>query len=171
MMMPLETAIPLVVTLKIDEPSQLFFDAQRTAHFPAYANYVPAHITLFHKLPAANPVIENGFAAFAQHQSFELHITDVFLHKTSVGYSIQSAALQLLHAHMQQTFAPYLIRNDRKTLTPHITIQNKVTAYKAYKTHALLQADFKPFTAQALGIASWYYVKGYWEKKEEYLFE
>ena len=71
---------------------------------------------------------------------------------------------------MQHTLAPYLIRNDRKILTPHITIQNKVTAYKAYKTHALLLADFKPFVVQAIGYISWYYAKGYWEMKEEYLF-
>ena len=169
--MPPATAIPLVVTLKIDEPSQLYFDKQRTSYFPAHANYVPAHITLFHKLPVDNFVIENGLATFAKHPAFELLITDIMLHNSSVAYSIQSKTLQQLHAQMQQTFAPYLIRNDRKILTPHITIQNKVTAYKAYKTHALLLADFKPFVVQALGYTSWYYVKGYWEKKEEYLFK
>ena len=168
--MPPATAIPLVVTLKIDEPSQLFFNEKRTAHFPANANYVPAHITLFHKLPAGNPAIENGLTAFAKHLAFELNVTDIILQKTCVTYSIQSETLQKIHAQMQQTFAPYLIRNDRKILTPHITIQNKVTAYKAFKTHALLLADFKPFVVQALGYTSWYYVKGYWEKKEEYLF-
>lgn len=168
--MPLAKEIPLIVTLKIDEPAQLFCDEQRSKYFPAHANYVPAHITLFHKLPAGNAVIENALAAFTKHPSFELLIADVILHKTSVAYSIQSTALQTLHVQMQQTFEPYLIRNDRKELSPHITIQNKVTAYKAYKTHALLLADFKPFIAQALGFTSWYYVKGYWEKKEEYLF-
>ena len=82
--MPPETAIPLVVTLKIDEPSQLFFDKQRTAHFPPYANYVPAHITLFHKLPTGNTAIENGPTVFANHRAFELHVTDIILQKKSV---------------------------------------------------------------------------------------
>ena len=169
--MPHAKEIPLIVTLKIDEPSQLFFDKQRTAYFPGHANYVPAHITLFHKLPVDNFVIENGLATFAKHPVFELLITDIMLHNSSVAYSIKSETLQKLHAQMQHTFAPFLIRNDRKILTPHITIQNKVTAYKAYKTHALLLADFKPFVVQAIGYISWYYVKGYWEMKEEYLFE
>ena len=169
-MTPPVTDIPLVITLKIDEPSQLFFDKQRTAYFPPHANYVPAHITLFHKLPAGNPAVENGLTAFAKHLAFELNVTDIILQKTSVAYSIQSKKLQQIHAQMQQTFEPYLIHNDRKLLTPHITIQNKVTAYKAYKTHAFLIADFKPFMVQALGYTSWYYVKGYWEKKKEYLF-
>ena len=170
-MMPLAKEIPLVITLKIDEPSQLFFDKQRTAHFPAHANYVPAHITLFHKLPANNTAIENGLTVFAKHPTFELLITAITLHNTSVAYCIQSETLQQFHAQMQHRLAPYFIRNDRKILTPHITIQNKVTAYKAYKTHALLLADFKPFVVQAIGYISWYYVKGYWEMKEEYLFE
>ena len=169
--MPQVTDIPLVITLKIDEPSQLFFDKQRTAHFPPHANYVPAHITLFHKLSAGNSAIENGLTVFAKHPAFEVNITDIILQKTSVAYSIQSKTLQQIHAQMQQTFEPCLIRNDRKSLTPHITIQNKVTAYKAYKTHAILFADFKPFMVQALGFTSWYYVKGYWEKKDVYLFE
>ena len=168
--MQLAKEVPLVVTLKIDKPSQFFFDKQRTAYFPAHANYVPAHITLFHKLPVDNFVIENGLATFAKHPAFELLITDIMLHNSSVVFSIQSDALQKLHAQMQHTFEPFLIRNDRKILTQHITIQNKVTAYKAYKTHALLLADFKPFVVQALGYTSWYYVKGYWEMKEEYLF-
>ena len=168
--MPHATAIPLVVTLQIDESSQLFFNEQRNKYFPAHANYVPAHITLFHKLPSDNIDIQNALASFARRPTFELLITDLKLHKTSVAYSIQSETLQQLHANMQQTFAPYLIQKDRKILAPHITIQNKVTAYKAFKTHAFLHAGFNPFTAQTLGFTSWYYVKGYWEKKDEYLF-
>ena len=168
--MPHANKVTLIITLKIDEASQVFFDEQRNTHFPAHANFVPAHITLFHKLPGSNIIIENGLAAFAKLSSFELLITNIIVQKTSVAYSIESEILQHLYAQMQKTFDPYLISNDRKILTPHITIQNKVTAYKAYKTHALLMKDFKPFVVQALGFTSWYYVKNYWEKKEEYLY-
>jgi hypothetical protein len=71
---------------------------------------------------------------------------------------------------MQMKFDTYLICNDRKILKPHITIQNKVTTYKAQKTQALLLKDFKPFVVNALGFTSWYYVKGYWDKKADYFF-
>ena len=170
-MMPHATVIPLVLTLKIDEQSQLFFDEQRTAYFPARANYVPAHITLFHKLPANNIDIETELTAFAKHATFELLITDIMLSETSVSYSIVSSEVKHLHAEMQLKFEPYLIRNDKKILKCHITIQNKVTAYKAYKTHAFLIKDFKPFVVKAIGFTSWYYVKSYWVKKEDYLFQ
>ena len=169
-MMPPTKEIPLVVTLKIDEPAQLFFNEQRNKYFPKYANFVPAHITLFHKLPSGKPAIENGLTTFSKHPTFNLHVNNIKLQKTSVAYTIQSETLLHFHAKMQQTFKPYLIHNDRKILTPHITIQNKVTAYKAFKTHTMLLADFKPFKVQAIGFTSWYYVKGYWAKKEDFFF-
>ena len=169
-MMPLAIEVPLVVTLKIDEHSQLFFNEKRIMFFPAHANYVDAHITLFHKLPSINLDIEIGMTQFAQHKKFDLLISDIILFETSVSYAIESPQLLHLHAKMQSKFGPYLIRNDRKIMKPHITIQNKVTTYKAQKTHALLLKDFKPFVVKAIGFTSWYYVKGYWDKKEDYLF-
>ncbi len=169
-MMPSTKEVPLVVTLKIDEPSQLFFNQKRIMFFPAYANYVNAHITLFHKLPANNIDIETKLTTFAKHASFELRITDILLIEKSVSYSITSTVLQHLHIKMQMKFDTYLICNDRKILKPHITIQNKVTTYKAQKTQALLLKDFKPFVVNALGFTSWYYVKGYWDKKADYFF-
>ena len=168
--MPLAKEVPLVVTLKIDEHSQLFFNEKRTMFFPAHANYVDAHITLFHKLPSINLDIEIGMTQFAQHKKFDLLISDIILFETSVSYAIESPQLLHLHAEMQSKFDPYLILNDRKILKPHITIQNKVTTYKAQKTHVLLLKDFNPFVVKAIGFTSWYYLKGYWDKKEDYFF-
>ena len=168
--MPLAKEVPLIVTLKIDEPSRLLFNEKRTMFFPAHANYVDAHVTLFHKLPSNNLEIEIGITQFAQHKKFDLLISDIILFETSVSYAIESPQLLNLHAEMQSKFDPYLIRNDRKILKPHITIQNKVTTYKAQKTHVLLLKDFKPFVVKAIGFTSWYYLKGYWDKKEDYLF-
>ena len=168
--MPLAKEVPLVVTLKIDEHSQLFFNEKRIMFFPAHANYVDAHITLFHKLPSINLDIEIGMTQFAQHKKFDLLISDIILFETSVSYAIESPQLLNLHAEMQSKFDPYLILNDRKILKPHITIQNKVTTYKAQKTHVLLLKDFNPFVVKAIGFTSWYYLKGYWDKKEDYFF-
>ena len=168
--MPLAKEVPLIVTLKIDEPSRLFFNEKHTIFFPAHANYVDAHVTLFHKLPSNNLEIEIGMTQFAQHKKFDLLISDIILFATSVSYTIESPQLLHLHAEMQSKFDPYLIRNDRKILKPHITIQNKVTPYKAHKTHAFLIKDFNPFVIKAIGFTRWYYVKGFWKKKEQYLF-
>ena len=163
-------AAPLIVTLKIDEASQMFFDAQRKKHFPAHCNYVAAHITQFHKLPSNKVEIEQIIKKFSQRKSFAINVAALALQPTGVAYEIISEELLNLHKKMQEELNPYLIRNDRKKLCPHITIQSKVTAYKAFKTHAVMLSTFKPISTTAIGFSCWYYVKGYWEKKGEYLF-
>ncbi len=161
---------PLVVTLKIDSDGQAFFDSERIKYFPAHCNYVDAHITLFHKLPSNKIEVDNIIEKFSKRKSFELNISNLDLQSNGVAYEIESEELIHLYKEMQNELSKYLIRNDRKKLWPHITIQSKVTAYKAFKTHADLVSTFKPIAATALGFSCWHYVKGYWEKKEEYLF-
>ncbi|MCY7292332.1 MAG: 2'-5' RNA ligase family protein [Ferruginibacter sp.] len=161
---------PLIVTLKIDETAQKFFDAERKKYFPAYCNYVDAHITLFHKLPSNKIEIDNSIEKFSKRKPFELDITNIILQENGVAYEIESEELLQLHKAMQEDLSRYLIRNDRKKLWPHITIQSKVTGYKAFKTHKALLSAFKPISATAIGFSCWYYLKGYWKMKEEYLF-
>ena len=72
---------------------------------------------------------------------------------------------------MQKKFDNHLLKKDRKKFKPHVTIQNKVTAYKAFKTHEFLNETFKPFTLMATGFSCWYFKKGYWVKKEDLLFK
>lgn len=164
-------AAPIIITLKIDEASQIFFDEQRKKHFPAYCNYVDAHITLFHKLPSNKIEVDNIIEKFFKRKSFELDIANLVLQNNGVAYEIECEELLQLHKAMQEDLSKFLIKNDRKKLWPHITIQSKVTAYKAFKTHYTILSKFKPVSASAIGFSCWYYVKGYWEKKGEHLFE
>ena len=164
-------AAPLIITLKIDEASQIFFDEQRKTYFPGYCNYVDAHITLFHKLPSNKNEIDNIIETFAKRKSFKLNITNLVLQNKGIAYEIECEELLQLHKAMQEDLSKYLIRNDRKKLWPHITIQSKVTAYKAFKTHAALLSTFKQKSTIAIGFSCWYYVNGYWEKKGDYLFQ
>ena len=162
---------PLIITLKIDEASQIFFDGQRKKYFPAHFNNVVAHITLFHKLQSNNTKVDNIIEKFSKEKTFVIDISNLVLQSNGIAYEIKSVELLQLHKTMQEDLSGYLIRNDRKKLWPHITIQSKVTAYKAFKTHTAILSTFKPFNATAIGISCWYYVKGYWEKKGDYLFE
>lgn len=162
---------PLVITLKIDEAAEKFFNAERKKYFPAYCNYVDAHITLFHKLPSDKIEIDASLEKFAKIKSFELNIINIILQKNGIAYQIECEELLDLHKEMQEDLSIFLINNDRKKLWPHITIQSKVTEYKALKTHASLLATFEPINFTAIGLSCWYYVKGYWHKKAEYLFQ
>jgi len=164
-------APPLILTLAIDEISHNYFTTLRTQYFPKYCNYLEAHLTLFHHLPADVDSINETVQQVCKRDNMLLEITGINNTGNGVAFTIASASLQQIHTELQQSFAPYLINRDKGDFLPHITIQNKVTAFKAKQTTDILLQDFKPFTAQGIGIDSWLYLGGPWEKKKEYRFE
>ncbi len=168
--MVLEKKKTIIVTLLLDEVSQSFFDTQRKEYFPAFANFTNAHLTLFHCLPNRDLVIETLSSKAKKTTTFSIDITSIVNKKSFNGYGISSKTLSALHTDLQNEFTDMLSKKDLKPIWPHITIQNKTTAYKAEKTFTLLQESFSPFTAHALGMSCWYYTKNCWEKKEDFLF-
>ncbi len=160
----------LIITLKIDDASQDFFNEKRKQYYPAYANFVDAHITLFHKLPSDKNIIYQTLQQLCNTHAFNMQVVDIKNIDNFVAYDIVSPALQNIHATMQATFTNMLNEKDRETLWPHITIHNKATVYKAFKTHKKLLEDFKPFSITIIGFTTWYYAKKEWIKKEDYLF-
>lgn len=161
---------PLIVTVLLDEPSHQYFTQLRSQYFPKYCNYLEAHITLFHKLPSNKKIIPGILKEFSRRPPMELEIAAVKSMGTGVAYEVKSKELMQLHKTLQQRFSPWLITQDRKRLWPHITVQNKVTAYKASQTLALLQQEFIPSKVQGVGLSTWLYKDGPWEKVEEYFF-
>ena len=161
---------PLIITLKIDTASLAFFSEQRKLYFPAHVNFLDAHLTLFHKLPADDILIDETIKLLCKRKSFSMEVTGVKNIGRGVVYTIYSPELQQLHKQMQLAFSNILIPQDKGKLAPHITVQNKVTANKANVLHQNLSQSFKPFSVQATGIATWLYLKGPWEKKAEFLF-
>ena len=161
---------PLIITLILDSASQEFFSEQRKRYFPAHVNYLDAHLTLFHHLPADEILIDESLESLRQRKSFFMEANEIKNIGKGVVYKIQSPELQQLHKQMQQTFSPFLIPQDKGTLWPHITVQNKVTANKADLLYKELSESFKPFRIEAKGFATWLYLKGPWEKKAEFLF-
>jgi hypothetical protein len=160
----------LIITLKIDENSQSFFDEKRKQLYPAYANFIDAHITLFHKLPSDNEMVFDTLKQLSKTTIFSMEVKGIKNIENFVAYEIVSSTLQTTHAIMQNTFINMLNEKDREVLWPHITVHNKATAYKAFKIHEKLMVDFKPFSIDAIGFTTWYYTKKTWVKKDDYLF-
>lgn len=153
---------PLIITLTLDQSSHLYFTKLRTQYFPAYCNYLEAHLTLFHRLPDIGFIPEQ-LPLLSNRNIIPMQVTGITNTGNGVSYTIESDELQRLHKQMQSVFKPYLISKDRNKLRPHITIQNKVTAYKAQQTSQKLQQEFKPFPISATGFSLWKYLKGTWE--------
>jgi len=160
----------LIVTLEMEEVYQRHFSDLRSKYFPAHANYLDAHITLFHHLPAGESAITAALEKAAQRAPMTLKVAGIVHFGNGVAYRLESEALGLLHASLQQAFEPWLIRQDKQTLRPHITVQNKVTNFKAQQLHEALSQDFTPFDIQTTGLKTWRYLHGPWKAEKMFPF-
>ncbi len=166
----MQVSAPLIVTITLDAAGHHYFTALRNQHFPAHCNYLEAHLTLFHHLPSDEPAIEAALQRISQAPSFPLEVTGVKNIGNGTAFIMASSVLSGLHSGLQKTFTRYLISQDKQKLWPHITVQNKVTAFKAKQTTDALLKDFKPFTVEAVGIDTWLYLKGPWQHHRHYPF-
>lgn len=160
----META-PLILTLQIDEAAQTFFDNLRRLHFPPAINYLSAHLTLFHHLPGEHQqLIESILQRTCDGiKRFELDVSDIMPLGRGVAYRISSPSLRQLHQVLQGQFTDWLTPQDRQSLRPHITIQNKVHPDMAKALLNTLKASFEPFKTHAEGLQLWHYRNGPWE--------
>ncbi|CAN5810955.1 2'-5' RNA ligase family protein [soil metagenome] len=163
--------LPLIVTLTLDESSQEYFTALRNQYFPKHCNYLQAHLTLFHALPSDSFFIDETLQKLANRITIQLEINGIKSIGNGVAFTVFNKDLSILHKQMQQLFDEYLVAQDRQRLWPHITVQNKVTAFKAKQTLDILSADFKPFNITAIGFSTWLYLKGPWGHKQNYPFK
>jgi hypothetical protein len=146
-----------ILTLKIEETAQRYFDALRKQYFPPERNFLSAHITLFHQLPLVE---------LPQIKSLNLLAASVVSIGNGVAIKIECDELIDLHKQMQQRWAAHLIPQDRQKLWPHITIQNKVSPETAKQTLAELELSFTPFYFEASGLQLWEYLGGPWRLVE-----
>jgi hypothetical protein len=162
---------PLIITLSLDKPSQDYFTELRNQYYPRYCNQLDAHLTLFHHLPSDLPGIAEILQTAVKRKVIGLQVTGVGNTGNGVAFKVVSEELLQLHKEMQLLFEPHLRSKDKTELWPHITVQNRVTAYKAKQTQEMLMKDFKPFSIQGIGLATWLYLKGPWQALDDYLFK
>lgn len=163
---------PLILTLSLDERSFAFFDEQRQRYFPPDRNFIPAHLTLFHHLPgehagAIASMLEQHCDAL---ERFALDVTGLQLLGRGVAYALHSPELAEFHRSLAQGWAGWLTPQDRQTLKPHVTVQNKVEPQKARALQLELEQAFVPFQATAMGLDLWWYRGGPWEKVRTFSF-
>jgi hypothetical protein len=155
---------PLIVTLAIDKESQAFFDRLRDKYFPPAINFIAAHLTLFHHLPADElSVLKDLNELINQQLVLLLEVTGVVSIGNGVAYKIDCPPLVLLHQRMQQKWKAWLTPQDKQKLWPHITIQNKVAPATAKETLLQLKENFQHFTIRATGFSLWSYEGGPWK--------
>ena len=163
---------PLIVTLEADAASQARFDAARERWFPPARNLVPAHVTLFHKLPgermddvarrlrdvaardgaAARFRVASHHAAGGRARAYRLDLPEGDALRGAIGAGLEVAA------------------QDRGRLRAHVTVQNKVSREEAAATLIALRGGFVPWDGEAAALRLWWYRGGPWEAVGRYAF-
>ncbi|MGC8548594.1 MAG: 2'-5' RNA ligase family protein [Acidobacteriaceae bacterium] len=163
---------PLILTLALEPTAQQHFESLRQRYFPPERNFIPAHITLFHHLPADElPAVSAQLtAATAETPFFPVSVTGLRSLGRGVAFQIESPTLVTLQARLARSFAPWLTRQDRQGFRPHIVVQNKVDAPTARQTLAELSISFAPFTTHATTLLLWRYLGGPWQPVTEFPF-
>jgi hypothetical protein len=159
---------PLILTLRMDEESQAFFDAQRKLYYPPERNYVDAHIMLFHQLP--NDGATYNFLASFISELFSLNVTGLMNLGAGVAYRIESQQLKVIHNSLSRNFKSVLRPQDQQGFKPHITMMNKTTPEAARALIAELSDRFEPFSVQATGLDLWTYLDRPWRLEQHFPF-
>ena len=155
---------PIILTLQLDEASQARFQAERERWFVPRLDRVPAHLTLFHKLPGEEreAVLERLGRACAARAPFALPVAEVIGLGRGVAYRCRSAELDAFRADLAARFDAWLTQQDRQGFRAHVTVQNKVTCDTARACQAVIEAEFAPWEARAEGVQLWSYEGGPW---------
>lgn len=163
--MPLTDLAPLILTVQLDAAVQAFFDALRRQHFPAERNFLAAHLTLFHHLPATERAdIEAYLSVLCRTEPpLPLRVTGLQFLGRGVAYALSSPETDALHQQLQARWQTHLTAQDRQRRRLHVTVQNKVAPEAARALLAELTADFAPAEATGLGLQLWAYRGGPWE--------
>jgi hypothetical protein len=168
---------PLILTLRLDKATEKIMTDLRRKYFPKHRNFLSAHVTLFHALPAVHKPIYNHIlsSVTSSMAPFTVGIKDVFpLGNKGVGLNVSSIKLRHLRDVLLASFREEgieLTEQDQRRLRAHITIQNKVGEEEARRTLDEVKKSWVDRGAKAEGIVVWRYeVGGEWTRLEEHEF-
>lgn len=173
---PILKVIPtdsVVVTLHMDDQSSQYFTALRETYFPADRNYLPAHVTLFHKLPGQEleRLCQDAYECAKGHAELQVNVTGVRFLGRGVAYKVESAGLSSLRSCLAKRWQAFLGAQDKQRFQPHITVQNKVTPECARKLAEELAASFARREIRGQGLDFWFYRGGPWQFAASVLFQ
>lgn len=162
-------SLPLILTLKLDQETFEPLDRLRKQYFPSERNFLPAHITLFHALPAEEELLiyETLYAQCQQTPKWSLQLPDVRFLGRGVALNVDCPELVQLKKHLTEEWLIWLSAQDRQPYKPHVTIQNKVAPEAARELYHQLSQTWKPLKGFAEGLLLWRYLGGPWELRHE----
>lgn len=162
---------PLILTAELDEASFETYDTLRQAHFPDRGYRLPAHVTLFHKLPgeAFEEIAQELSERTAGARPIPMRYTELFGMGRGVGVRIEAPGLKALHRCLRDLWMDWLTQQDMGVHL-HVTIQNKVDKETALALLERLRPIFDPHDGLCTGLRLWHYRGGPWEAAGRFAF-
>ena len=154
----------LIVTAMLDEASQARFDGERARYFPAAINYLQAHVTLFHALPAGNCRAWRGLWRRCAGRRRRRGSRRAGCASLGAAWLTRWICREVVgvRATLAAAWRAWLTPQDRQGFRPHVTVQNKVAPDLARALLAELQAEYAPWRGVVPGLALWRYEGGPW---------
>ena len=156
---------PLILTAELPPDLHRRYTDLRTAHFPPERNYLEAHVTLFHALPAQ---CEDELRRYLARLTGEIapvrgQVEGLMPLGGGTAIKLSSPAMLALRDEIAEHFRGMLTNQDQHRPRLHVTIQNKVTGKEAQALQAQLAGtiDPRPFTFPGLALHA--YRGGPWE--------
>ncbi|WP_326521302.1 2'-5' RNA ligase family protein [Parerythrobacter aestuarii] len=163
---------PLILTALLPKDLHGWATALRTAHFPPERNYLEAHVTLFHAIPAQ---CERELGELCKRLAAEFAPVDArLLGLMSLGRGtalrLESEGILRLRDGIAGHFRGMLTTQDMHRPRLHVTIQNKVSPKEAERLQALLDGTIEPRAFAFRGLGLHRYIGGPWEHIRDFVF-
>lgn len=167
-----EDAAPLIVTAELPPDLHRWASELRRAHFPPDRNYLEAHVTLFHAIPAP---LEDELGALLARLASEVapvraRLEGVMSLGRGTALRLASPDMLALRATIAERFRGMLTMQDSHSPRLHVTVQNKVAPAEAKALQAELAGRVRPRDFAFPGVALFRYRGGPWEQVRRFAF-
>lgn len=161
-----------VLTLEMDGESFAALEALRRRYYAPERNLVPAHLTLFGRLP-----VERGreIKALLGHvaageRPLELECEGARAIEKGVAIFLQSPRLHALRESLATEWSPWLDPGDGIGFRPHVTIQTTESDREISQTLQKLRGERLPRSVRGTGLHLWRYRDGPWTSERLFRF-
>ena len=150
-----------ILTAEMDDGSFAWLDGLRRRHFQPERNFLPAHLTLFHRLSLTQ--VSSVRFLDAPQVPIALHFDRIMFLGFGVAVHVESAGLKALREAIRTTAGGEISRQDSQPWNSHVTVQNKASAESARELQQTLTDSFSERSGTATGLLVWEYLGGPWK--------
>ncbi|QZD89302.1 2'-5' RNA ligase family protein [Qipengyuania aurantiaca] len=163
---------PLILTAELPPELHRRYTDLRTQHFPPERNYLEAHVTLFHAIPAQCEEEARRYLArlVGEVPPIKGQVEGLMSLGGGTAIKLSSPELLALRDEIAEYFRGMLTQQDQHRPRLHVTIQNKVTSKEAKALQAQLSGLIEPREFAFPGLALHAYRGGPWEFLRRFAF-